>query len=176
VHPYDSRGSVWFEVASDDIRFREATGERKLKLSDSVHVSKLTALLRENKIFLVSTPRSRFSEARTRKGPISSAAIRMADTQHQNRHLSHLDTPSGRYLPGLVMRQGDGISLQLSRDVADQVGLIEGARVEIEPTDDGRLIITRSRRHFTLDELLAGMTPEREPPLEDDGPRGEEVI
>jgi hypothetical protein len=31
-------------------------------------------------------------------------------------------------------------------------------------------------RRFTLEELVAGMTPETEHPLEDDGPVGEELI
>jgi antitoxin component of MazEF toxin-antitoxin module len=42
--------------------------------------------------------------------------------------------------------------------------------------EDGRLVVSRSKRPFTLDELLAGMIPEREHPLEDDAPRGEEVL
>jgi antitoxin component of MazEF toxin-antitoxin module len=62
------------------------------------------------------------------------------------------------------------------RDVAARAGLTEGARVDIEAADDGRIIITRSRRRFTLDELLAGMIPEREHRLEDDDPKGEEII
>jgi hypothetical protein len=33
----------------------------------------------------------------------------------------------------------------------------------------------RLRRQLTLEELVAGMTPDREHPLED-GPKGEEVI
>jgi antitoxin component of MazEF toxin-antitoxin module len=35
---------------------------------------------------------------------------------------------------------------------------------------------TRSPRRFTLEELVADMTPENEHPLEDDGPVGEELI
>jgi len=38
------------------------------------------------------------------------------------------------------------------------------------------IIVTRSRRRFTLDELLAGMTADREHVLEDDDPTGEERI
>jgi antitoxin component of MazEF toxin-antitoxin module len=54
--------------------------------------------------------------------------------------------------------------------------LTEGARVDVEASEDGRIIITRSRRRFTLDELLAGMTPDKEHPSTDDAPRGEEII
>jgi antitoxin MazE len=75
-----------------------------------------------------------------------------------------------------VAKWGNSLGVRVPRDVAARVGLTEGARVDIEASDDGRIIITRSRRRFTLEELLAGMTAEREHPLEDDGPRGEEII
>lgn len=35
---------------------------------------------------------------------------------------------------------------------------------------------SRVRKRYTFPELLSGMTPDREHPLEDDGPKGEEVI
>jgi antitoxin component of MazEF toxin-antitoxin module len=43
-------------------------------------------------------------------------------------------------------------------------------------SDDERIIIPRSRWRFTLDELLADMTPERQHDLEDDGPTGSESL
>ena len=42
--------------------------------------------------------------------------------------------------------------------------------------DDGCVIIPSSRQRFTLDELLADMTPERQHDLEDDGPAGSESL
>jgi antitoxin MazE len=75
-----------------------------------------------------------------------------------------------------IAKWGNSLGVRLPRDVAARVGLTEGARVDIEATDDGRITITRSRRRFTLDELLAQMSPEREHPLEDDGPLGAETI
>lgn len=75
-----------------------------------------------------------------------------------------------------VAKWGNSLGVRVPRDVAARVGLTVGARVDIEAAEDGRIIITRSRRRFTLDELLAGMTPDREHALEDDGPRGEEII
>jgi antitoxin component of MazEF toxin-antitoxin module len=54
---------------------------------------------------------------------------------------------------------------------------IEGARVDVEVSEDGRIIIiSRSRRRFTLDELLARMTPRREHVPGNDAPRGEELV
>jgi len=75
-----------------------------------------------------------------------------------------------------ITKWGNSLGLRVPRDIAARVGLTEGARVDIEASDDGRIIVTRSRRRFTLDELLAGMTADREHVLEDDAPAGEEHI
>jgi antitoxin MazE len=75
-----------------------------------------------------------------------------------------------------IAKWGNSLGLRVPRDVAARVGLTEGSRVDVEASDDGRIIVTRSRRHFTLDELLAGMSPDREHPIEDDGPRGAELL
>jgi antitoxin MazE len=75
-----------------------------------------------------------------------------------------------------VAKWGNSLGVRVPRDVAARAGLTEGARVDIETDDDGRIIITRSRRRFTLEELLAGMIPEREHCLADDDPKGEEII
>jgi antitoxin MazE len=76
----------------------------------------------------------------------------------------------------LLTKWGNSLGLRVPRDIAARMGLTEGARLDIEASDDGRIIITRSRRRFTLDELLAGMTTDREHILEDDGPAGEESL
>ena len=75
-----------------------------------------------------------------------------------------------------IAKWGNGLGLRVPRDIAARLRLTEGARVDIEASEDGRIIITRSHRRFMLEELLAGMTPDREHPLEDDAPRGEEII
>ena len=75
-----------------------------------------------------------------------------------------------------VAKWGNSLGVRVPKDVAARVGLTEGTRVDVEASEDGKIIITPSRRRFTLEELVAGMTPEREHPLEDDGPRGEEII
>ena len=75
-----------------------------------------------------------------------------------------------------LAKWGNSLGLRVPRDVAARLGLKEGARVDIETLDDGRMVVTRSRRRFTLDELLAGLKPEREHSLEDDSPKGEEII
>jgi antitoxin MazE len=75
-----------------------------------------------------------------------------------------------------LTKWGNSLGLRVPRDLAARLGLSEGARVDIEASDDGRIIVTRSRRRFTLDELLADMTPGREHPLEDDRPAGSELL
>jgi antitoxin MazE len=75
-----------------------------------------------------------------------------------------------------LAKWGNSLGVRVPREVAARAGLSEGARIDIEGFTDGRIVITPSRRRFTLDELLAGMTPEREHPLEDDGPRGAESL
>jgi antitoxin MazE len=75
-----------------------------------------------------------------------------------------------------ISKWGNSLGLRVPRDVAARAGLIEGARVDIEGFEDGRIIITPSRRRFTIEELVAGMTPDNEHPLEDDGPVGDELI
>lgn len=76
----------------------------------------------------------------------------------------------------LIAKWGNSLGLRVPRDIAARIGLTEGARVDVEASDDGRIIITRSRRRFTLDELLAGMTPDKEHKASDDPPKGEEII
>jgi antitoxin MazE len=75
-----------------------------------------------------------------------------------------------------VAKWGNSLGVRLPRDLVARIGLKEGARVDVDATRDGRIVISRSRRRFTLEELLAEMKPSRQHVLEDDGPKGSEVI
>lgn len=75
-----------------------------------------------------------------------------------------------------VAKWGNGLGVRVPREVAAEAGITAGVRVDVEASPDGRIIISRARRRFTLAELVAGMTPGHEHPLEDDGPIGEEII
>ena len=92
--------------------------------------------------------------------------------------MGYTSTAEGTDVPIQVQiaKWGNSLGLRVPRDIAARVGLTEGACVDIEACEDGRIIVTRSRRHFTLGELLEGMTPEREHVLEDDAPRGDEIL
>ncbi len=58
-----------------------------------------------------------------------------------------------------VARWGNSLGLRIPKDIAAQVGLREGVRVEIA-AEEGRIIISPVRRRYVLAELLEGMTPE----------------
>jgi antitoxin MazE len=75
-----------------------------------------------------------------------------------------------------VTKWGNSLGLRVPRDIAARTGLTEGARVEIEGFEDGRIVVTPSRRRFTIEELVVGMTPERSEFMEDDWPMGDELI
>jgi antitoxin MazE len=75
-----------------------------------------------------------------------------------------------------VSKWGNSLGVRLPREIATRAGLSEGARIDMEAFADGRIVITPSRRRFTIEELVASMTPENEHPLEDDGPVGDELI
>ena len=74
-----------------------------------------------------------------------------------------------------IAKWGNSLALRVPRDVAARAGLTEGTRVDVE-AKNGRIIVTRSSRRYTLDELIAQMTPEREHRLVDDGPAGAEML
>ena len=76
----------------------------------------------------------------------------------------------------VVSKWGNSLGLRLPHHVAERAGFSEGTRVDIEAVSRGRIVISRARRRFTLEELVAGMTLDREHRLDDNGPRGDEII
>jgi antitoxin MazE len=68
-----------------------------------------------------------------------------------------------------LQRWGNSVAVRLPRPLLDQLGLGEGAQVEIR-VDGDRLVIARTPRRPTLDTLLAGMTAEDRPEALDWGP------
>jgi antitoxin MazE len=74
-----------------------------------------------------------------------------------------------------IAKWGNSLGVRVPRDVAARLGLREGSRVDVEARGD-HLVITKSNRRFTLEELLEGMTPERQHPSLDDTPRGSELL
>ncbi len=74
-----------------------------------------------------------------------------------------------------LAKWGNSLGLRVPKDVAEQAGLTEGTKVDIEAREDGSVIIRKAKKRYTLEELVAGMTPDKaHPPLIDDEPRGSE--
>jgi antitoxin MazE len=57
-----------------------------------------------------------------------------------------------------VTRWGNSLGVRVPKEIATQVGLKAGTRVEIT-AEDGRIIVSVARPIYSLDELLVGMTP-----------------
>jgi antitoxin MazE len=75
-----------------------------------------------------------------------------------------------------VARWGNSLGLRIPKDVAQQAGLREGARVDVK-ADGDRIIICPARPRYVLADLLKGMTPEAMRQAFDWGPgRGRENI
>lgn len=59
---------------------------------------------------------------------------------------------------GQVARWGNSLGIRIPKDIACQVGLTEGARVEIEALG-AQVVISVARPRYRLADLLVGMTP-----------------
>ncbi|MFD1624001.1 AbrB/MazE/SpoVT family DNA-binding domain-containing protein [Azospirillum griseum] len=58
-----------------------------------------------------------------------------------------------------LARWGNSLGLRIPKDIAAQVGLRDGARVDVQ-ADGNRIVITTERPRYALADLLAGLTPE----------------
>jgi antitoxin MazE len=74
-----------------------------------------------------------------------------------------------------VQKWGNSLAVRLPKPMLDQLGLHEGSEVEVR-VDGDHLTIARPARRLTLDDLLAGITPEDAPQeLDWGGPSGREA-
>ena len=75
-----------------------------------------------------------------------------------------------------VARWGNSLGLRIPKDIAAQVGLRDGVRVEVEAEGE-RIVITPVRRRYVLADLLEGVTPQAMREAFDWGPgRGREIV
>jgi len=58
-----------------------------------------------------------------------------------------------------VARWGNSLGLRIPKQVAAEIGLREGSRVEVE-ADGDRLIVSPARPRYALADLLTNVTPE----------------
>lgn len=59
-----------------------------------------------------------------------------------------------------LTKWGNSLGLRVPKDIVERLRLTEGARVELETDEAGRIIMTPARRRYTLDELLAQCDPQ----------------
>ena len=75
-----------------------------------------------------------------------------------------------------VARWGNSLGLRIPKDIAQRVGLREGARVDVEVEGD-RIVVSPARPRYVLAELLKGMTPDAMREAFDWGPdKGREIL
>ena len=74
----------------------------------------------------------------------------------------------------VVARWGNSLGIRLSKSLAKSAGLREGDRVDLT-AEEGAVVMRRVKPRYTLDQLLASMTPENvHPEIEWGGPVGRE--
>ena len=64
-------------------------------------------------------------------------------------------------MQGQISRWGNSLGVRIPKEVANRVGLSDGAQVEIEARQ-GEVVISpiKPRLRYTLEELVTGVTPE----------------
>jgi len=76
----------------------------------------------------------------------------------------------------IVTKWGNSLGVRIPSSIAKQIDLKEGTAVTFTVVDGGVMIQPHTRKKYTLDELLEGMTPDNFHPEIDTGtPVGNEV-
>jgi antitoxin MazE len=74
-----------------------------------------------------------------------------------------------------IAKWGNSLALRLPRKLAEDIGLVEGATVDLRVEGDA-LVVVPARKKYRLSDLLAEMKPEaRQAETEWGAPRGKEV-
>ncbi len=75
-----------------------------------------------------------------------------------------------------IAKWGNSLGLRVPKEVAISLGLKEGTRVDIA-TEGNRIVISARRPTYSLEDVLAGMTPEAMHEAFDWGPDiGREIV
>jgi antitoxin MazE len=56
-------------------------------------------------------------------------------------------------------RWGNSLGVRIPKALAERAGLQEGDRVSLDVANDGALVIRAATPRYSLDELVAGITP-----------------
>ena len=57
-----------------------------------------------------------------------------------------------------VSKWGNSLAVRIPRAIVNDAGLAEGDRLSLDLTADGAIVLRSSRRKYSLDELVAGIT------------------
>jgi len=68
-----------------------------------------------------------------------------------------------------IRKWGNSLAVRIPQTLAQEAGLIEGSPVTVR-VDSGKLVISRRKRKYRLEDLLDQITPENQPELVDWGP------
>jgi len=77
-----------------------------------------------------------------------------------------------RYMANTVSRWGNSLAVRIPKALAEQAGLVEGCVVEMTVAD-GAMVVRAQGPVYTLDELVKGMTRQKE--ISTGRPQGREV-
>jgi antitoxin MazE len=70
---------------------------------------------------------------------------------------------------GVLQKWGNSLGVRVPKGFADQLGLSEGAEIDVA-IQDGAIVIRPARKTYVLADLLAGCRPEQRPEPVDWGP------
>jgi antitoxin MazE len=59
---------------------------------------------------------------------------------------------------GIVSKWGNSLAVRIPQHLAKEIGLIDGAEVEIVAIEGNLTIKPRRQKQYSLDELIAGIT------------------
>ena len=59
-----------------------------------------------------------------------------------------------------VARWGNSLAVRIPQNLVKEIHLTEGVEVELMAIDGNLVIKPKSRKHYSLDELIAAITPE----------------
>jgi antitoxin MazE len=77
---------------------------------------------------------------------------------------------------GNVAKWGNSLAVRIPQHLAKEIGLSDGVEVDIVAIDGNLTIKPRRQKQYSLEELIAGITPEnRHAEIDTGGSVGEEV-
>ena len=74
-----------------------------------------------------------------------------------------------------IARWGNSLAVRLPKQVLEQAGLAEGVAVELV-VESGTVVLRPTKPRYSIDQLIAGITPENLPESFDDAPVGRELL